>query len=230
MSETTTTILLIRHADVHNPEQIVYGRLPRFRLSADGVAQAERTAEALAWEPLTAIYTSPMLRARQTARIIARHHPGVPVKVSELLQEIQTSWQGTPWAQIAPDTNLYEPLVNPGDETMDDVGDRMEKLIRRLLARHPGETVACVSHADTVMIARVRMQGKPLNMQTIRAPDYPERASVTRLEFGPDGALERVEYANPAQHLIKPYEYLKKEAPAEASTTEEETPREAATA
>ncbi|MDP9383529.1 MAG: histidine phosphatase family protein [Chloroflexota bacterium] len=221
-----TSILLIRHADVHNPEQIVYGRLPRFRLSDDGVAQAEKTAEALANEPLSAIYTSPMLRARQTARIIARHHPGVPLRVARLLLEVQTSWQGTRWADIAPDTNLYEPLVNPGDETMDEVGDRMERFVRQLLRRHPGETVACVSHADPVMIAKVRLQGKALNMETIRGPEYPERASITRLTFNRDGSLVGVEYANPAQDLIKPYEYLKQEAPAEAST-ETETSEEA---
>ncbi|MDP9351594.1 MAG: histidine phosphatase family protein [Chloroflexota bacterium] len=211
-----TNILLIRHADVHNPEQIVYGRLPRFRLSTDGQAQAEMTARALSEEPLTAIYTSPMLRARQTARIIARHHPDIPLRIAVLLQEVQTGWQGARWAEIGSDVNLYEPRRDPGDESMDDVGDRLERFIGQLLKRHRGETVACVSHADPVMIAKVRMQGKPLNMETIRRPDYPERASVTWLTFTPEGEL-RTSYESPAQELIKPYEYLKKEAPAEAS-------------
>ncbi len=215
-----TTILLIRHADVHNPEQILYGRLPRFRLSEDGQRQAEMTAEALAAAPVAAIYTSPMLRARQTAKIIARHLPDVPVHVSKLLQEVQTSWQGTRWAEIGADANLYEPRRNPGDESMDDVGDRVERFVRQLLNRHAGETVVCVSHADPVMIGRVRMEGKPLNLKTIRTGDYPERASVTRLLFAADGSLAEVRYESPAQELIKPYEYLKEEAPAEASGDE----------
>ncbi len=218
MSETS--ILLIRHADVHNPEQILYGRLPRYRLSEDGLAQAEMTAKALASEPLTAIYSSPMLRARQTAKIIVRYHPDVPVRESNHLQEVRTSWQGTRWVEIGQDANLYEPLRSPDDESMDDVGDRVERFVRQLLRRHAGETVACVSHADTVMIGRVRMEGKPLNMQTIRTPDYPERASVTRLLFAADGSLAEVRYESPAQELIKPYEYLKAEAPAEASDDE----------
>ena len=224
-----TTILLIRHADVHNPDQIVYGRLPRFRLSEDGLAQAAATARALAHEAIAAIYTSPMLRARQTANAIARQHPGIPVRVSRFLQEIQTSWQGTPWAEIGADQNLYEPLLNPGDETMEDVADRMELLIRRLARRHEGQTVACVSHGDPIAIAKVRLQNRPLTLATIREPEYPERASVTRLVFHPEGAVD-IRYESPAQHLIKPYEYLKKEAPAEASGEQAVERSDAATA
>lgn len=214
-----TTILLIRHADVHNPEEVVYGRLPRFRLSKDGLAQAQMTAVALAREPLTAIYSSPMLRARQTARIIAECHPAVRVSVSKLLQEVHTSYQGRSWKDLGRDINLYEPRIHPKDETMDDVGDRMERFVGQLLIRHRGGTVACVSHADPIMIAKVRLQGEKLSLATIRQPDYPERASVTRLTFHMDGALH-VSYCSPAQELITPYEATKEEAPAEASGEE----------
>src|SRR5438874_3906508 len=72
----TTTLLLMRHAEVHNPEDILYGRLPRFGLSELGKQQAEVTARALAEEPISTFYTSPQLRARQTARILAAPHPG----------------------------------------------------------------------------------------------------------------------------------------------------------
>jgi probable phosphoglycerate mutase len=215
-----THILLIRHADVHNPDQIVYGRLPRFRLSEDGRAQAEATARALADEPLAAVYTSPMLRARQTAKIIARYHPEAPLRQSRFLIEIGTSWQGTRWAEIGRDANLLDPPKAPGDETMEGVGDRMEAFVRRLLKRHAGGRVACVSHGDPVMIARVRLEGKPLSLETLRTPEYPERASVTRLIFRPDGSLAAVSYTSPAHDLITPYEALKEEAPSEASGAE----------
>ena len=208
-----TTILLIRHADVHNPEQVVYGRMPRFRLSTDGLAQAEMTAQALADEPITAFYTSPMLRARQTTRILAQYHPGVLIKTSRLLQEVATHWQGTPWKEMAKDVNLYEPMTMPHHESMQHVADRMEKLIRTLVRRHKGETVACVSHADPIMIGKVRLQGKELNLQNIREPDYPERASVTRLTLHEDGSFD-VEYASPAQALIKEYKTETEDAPA----------------
>lgn len=211
-----TTILLIRHADVHNPDQIVYGRLPRFRLSTDGLAQAKKTAQTLADEPIAAFYTSPMLRARQTTRILAQPHPGVPIHVSQLLAEVLTSYQGTRWSDLAPDANLYEPLKDPGDESMQDIAERMERLIRRLVQRRHGETVACVSHADPIMIARVHLLGLEVNLENIRQPDYPERASVSRLVFHEDGSVHAA-YESPAQELIKPSEAAKEEAPAEAS-------------
>lgn len=211
-----TTILLIRHADVHNPDGVIYGRLPRFRLSADGLAQAEMTAKALAEEPITAFYTSPMLRARQTTRILAQYHPGVPVHISESLYEVRTSWQGTRWADLGKDANLYEPKRHPDDETLENIADRMEKLVRRLARRHEGEIVACVSHADPIMIAKVRLLGKDVTLENVRDPDYPERASVTCLVFHDDGTLDAT-YTSPAQALIKPAQQEKQEAPAEAS-------------
>ncbi len=55
----STTLYIVRHTDVHNPADILYGRLPRFRLSDLGLQQAERTAQVLAEEPVAAFYSSP---------------------------------------------------------------------------------------------------------------------------------------------------------------------------
>src|SRR5579859_2630210 len=66
-----TTVFLVRHAEVHNPQDILYGRLPRYRLSGRGIAQAVLSGRFLAGRSIEAIYTSPLLRARQTAKIVA---------------------------------------------------------------------------------------------------------------------------------------------------------------
>ncbi len=71
-----TTLYFVRHGHVYNPQQIIYARLPRFRLSDEGVQQAILAAAVLKDVHPAAIYTSPMLRARQTAGYIAREHPG----------------------------------------------------------------------------------------------------------------------------------------------------------
>ena len=70
-----TTIWLARHGEVHNPGGLLYGRLPRMRLSPLGQRQAEALADFLAPRPLQAIYSSPMLRARKTAAVILTRHP-----------------------------------------------------------------------------------------------------------------------------------------------------------
>src|SRR5262245_40771274 len=121
-----TTILLCRHAEVHNPTNILYGRLPRFGLSAEGRRQAERLAAALADEPISTIYTSPLLRARQTAEAIRRYHPNAPLRRSDLIIEVFTSWQGTPAAQLFSVT-FYDPPKLSTDESMFHIAKRMRR-------------------------------------------------------------------------------------------------------
>ena len=67
----TTVVHLLRHGEVHNPEKILYGRLPNFRLSERGEAMALRAAQALADHDITHIISSPLERAQQTAAPIA---------------------------------------------------------------------------------------------------------------------------------------------------------------
>src|SRR5689334_9460417 len=82
-----TRVYLLRHCDVQNPGSILYGHLERFRLSEKGVRQAHALGERLASTPVRQIYTSPLERAQQTARIIASHLDNVPVTVTPELAE-----------------------------------------------------------------------------------------------------------------------------------------------
>src|SRR5579872_3771003 len=193
-----TEIYLVRHAEVHNPRDIAYGRLPRFRLSARGRTQAERTATFLSGRPLSAIYTSPLLRARQTAAIISQYHPSAPVRQSRLLLEVFTGYEGSPNTIYTPGFSFYEPLARPGDETMEDVFRRMDALVRRILRLHAGRSVAVVSHADPIAIARVGLEDRPLTVANLHATVYPYRASVTHVILDAD-ELPRLAYFNPAE-------------------------------
>src|SRR5690348_15220277 len=94
-------IVGIRHGEVWNPDGIVYGRLPRYGLSARGRAQAAELAGALAREPIRAVSASPLLRARQTAAILAEPH-GLKVRVDRRLTEwgFWTHWEGLRWTAI----------------------------------------------------------------------------------------------------------------------------------
>lgn len=60
-----TTISFVRHGRVHNPRGVIYGRLPNFRLSREGMNDAERAGLQLSSSPLEAVYASPLLRTRQ---------------------------------------------------------------------------------------------------------------------------------------------------------------------
>jgi len=176
----TTDILFVRHADVHNPDNVFYARLPRFRLSEQGVKDADITAQALLEEPLAAIYTSPMLRAKQTARVIARLHPRVPVVESRLLLEIKTHYQGERWASMPRHPDYYD--STSGDETVAQVFARMQRLMFRLIERYPGQSVVCVSHGDPIKILRMGYLGRPLTRDSAHEPD-PAKGSITRFRW-----------------------------------------------
>ncbi len=77
-----TTVWLVRHGYVHNPNKIIYGRLPRFRLSERGVEEARAAGRMMSEMTLHAAYSSPLLRARQTAREILAFHPQLRLRQS----------------------------------------------------------------------------------------------------------------------------------------------------
>ena len=58
---------LVRHGEVHNPEQVLYGRLPHYGLSPRGIAMAELAAQALAGRPVRALVASPLQRTQESA-------------------------------------------------------------------------------------------------------------------------------------------------------------------
>ncbi|MBI3969026.1 MAG: GNAT family N-acetyltransferase [Chloroflexi bacterium] len=200
-----TSVLFVRHADVHNPREIIYGRLPRFRLGEAGRKKAEVTAQYLASERIAAFYSSPLLRARETASIIARHHPSVPFYTLSLLSEVKTGYQGESTKRYQErDFSFYLPLKEPDDETIELVFRRMAQALHRIVRRHQGQTVVCVSHADPIIILKTGIAGRDLTIMGIKEPDYPMPASVTRFDFVVPLAGPRITYVDPARrHELK---------------------------
>ena len=95
-----TRITFVRHGEAHNPRRVLYGRLPGFRLSARGRAQAEATAAALADHPANPLVSSPLLRAQRTARILLAGQGGLRLDTSTRLNEVLTPYQGCPEDQV----------------------------------------------------------------------------------------------------------------------------------
>lgn len=188
-----TTVLLVRHTDVHNPRGVLYGRLPGFRLSERGMKEAALLGRALADEPIVAIYSSPLLRARQTAEMVSRYHPGVPIHNSKLLHEVRTSLQGMPAQEVGRSGfDFYRGRSSPRDETLEQVFARMDRFIRHIRRKYRGQTVLCVSHGDPICVVRLAYLGKPLDLQHLRGPDYPSKGSVTRLDFPSEEGMDPI--------------------------------------
>jgi broad specificity phosphatase PhoE len=217
--DAPTRVIFVRHGNVHNPRNLIYGRLPRFRLSERGVGDIRRTAEYLREVPLAAIYSSPLLRARQSAALLAATHPGVPLRFTRWLIEVHTSWQGEN-NQITEEIrgfSYYDPLKGEGDETILDVFTRMDRALRMVLRRHPGQITVCVSHGDPIKILRIGYAGKELTAANVRAPD-PGQASMVCFDFWDTDALPVISALDLSQiDLLVAGRHLREQPPGEGT-------------
>src|SRR6266508_81937 len=96
-------LFLVRHGRVHNPRELAYGHLPRFRLDAEGRSQASRASAWLARAGVGALVSSPLLRARQTTGIIRGQAGPIPLHLDRRLRESELArfWQRLAWVEIA---------------------------------------------------------------------------------------------------------------------------------
>ena len=108
---TQTTISFVRHGEVYNPDKIFYGRLPRFGLSDLGREQAILAGDYLdaSLPPVAGIFTSPLLRTRQTAALVKqRLNTSVPIQKTKPLLEVHTPYDGKPLTEMeARNWDLY---------------------------------------------------------------------------------------------------------------------------
>ena len=119
-----TIACLVRHASVHNPGELFYGRLPGFPLSEEGRREALQVAEYFKRMEIAAIFSSPLERAQETAEVIREHHKQLTLQTSELLNEVHTPFDGRPSAEVADrDWDLYTG-VDPKYEQPRDVVPR----------------------------------------------------------------------------------------------------------
>lgn len=166
-----TRFYLIRHADVENPQKLLYGHLDGFQLSALGRAQAGAVGDRLRSAEIRRIVHSPLARAVETAELInERLAISAEFESDPDLREAEFSryLQGLPYWQIP----LRRPLwfvhkakrgLLPGDEPIEQLGGRVLAVVRRLAREHPGEAMAVVSHADPLNAAWVLLDRRPHN-------------------------------------------------------------------
>lgn len=151
-------VLVIRHGETDwNVGNRIQGQLD-IGLNAQGRWQAARLAEALADEPLDAIYASDLQRAWHTAEALAAVGQPLPQAEPGLRERHFGVFQGLAWDEIAqqhPEAHrrwkARDPAFGPQDgETLSGFYARVVGVAERLLARHPGQTVALVAHGGVL--------------------------------------------------------------------------------
>lgn len=158
MSTEPTRVIAVRHGETAwNVDTRLQGQLD-IPLNERGLAQARRAAAALLQEAPEVIYSSDLLRAAETARVLAEL-AGLPLQHDTGLRERHFGhWQGHTYAEVeqswpeqAARWRRREPDFGPeGGETLQGFFDRVVATAGRLAARHPGQTVVMVAHGGVL--------------------------------------------------------------------------------
>lgn len=199
-----TSISFVRHGLVHNPQGVLYGRLPRFRLSVEGQRQAQAAADHLRERPFATLFSSPMLRARQTAKIILASNPRFPLQISSYLNESYVAYQGQLLADLkAQNLDIYTGFPAPYEQR-GDILNRVRKFVTKVRRQYPGQHLVAVSHGDPIVFLMLWARNIPVNQSGLRElglPEtYPATASITTFTYQTQAADEM-----PDWDYVKPY-------------------------
>jgi probable phosphoglycerate mutase len=190
---SATTVLLVRHGQTPTTGKVLPGRAKGLHLADLGREQADTTAANIAaLSRVDAVYSSPLERAKETAAPIARAR-GLRTRSARGLLECDFgTWTGRElkalmklpeWqtVQRSPSTFRF-----PGGESFIEMQTRMVTCLDSLRAEHPGGTIVCVSHADTIKAAVAHAVGTPLDLfqRIVISP-----ASVTAIVWTPNGPI-----------------------------------------
>ena len=202
---THTTVHVLRHGEVFNPQKILYGRLPDFHLSELGRQMALAGAEALAGRDVTHVVASPLERAQETAEPFAKQF-GLEIHADTRLIESANFFEGQ---KVSPGdgafTNprnwwvLRDPITPSWGEAYLVIAQRMFAAVQAARVAAEGHEAVCVSHQLPIWTLRRYVEKKRL------WHDPRKRqcglASLTSIRFE-DARVVGVDYSEPAAHLV----------------------------
>ena len=192
-AEAAAVVLFVRHGQTPTTGSVLPGRAPGLHLSPEGVEQARRAAERLAaLDRVTAVYASPLERTVETAAPIARACR-LRVRRSPGLIECDFGrWTGRKlqhlrrrkeWTTVQRHPSGFR---FPGGESFAEMQARALDAVAAICARHAGETVVAVSHADVIKAVAAAAAGTPLDLfqRIVISP-----CSVTAIAYYPNGPV-----------------------------------------
>ncbi|GAA1802365.1 histidine phosphatase family protein [Planosporangium flavigriseum] len=202
---TKTVVHVLRHGEVYNPDKILYGRLPGFRLSELGVQMAKAAAESLVGRDIAHVVASPLERAQQTAEPFAAQFT-LPIEVDERLIESANLFEGKRVAvgdgALRQPRYWYlmrDPFTPSWGEPYVQIAQRMYAAVLAAREAAEGHEAVCVSHQLPIwtlrrFVERKRLWHDPRRRQCALA-------SLTSFHFE-DARIVGIGYSEPAAHLI----------------------------
>jgi broad specificity phosphatase PhoE len=196
-----TTVHLLRHGEVHNPAKILYGRLPGYRLSDEGLAMAKRAADWFTEKDVVHLVASPLERTQQTAGPLAEAKH-LEIHVDERIIEAGNAFEGLALGDNAGLLRaprhwwkLRNPLRPSWGEPYVEIAARMLAAVEAARDTARGHEAVLVSHQLPIWTLRLHVEGR----RYVHDPRRREcgLASVTSVHYDGD-RLDGVTYAEPA--------------------------------
>ncbi len=162
------TIYLLRHCEYSNPRNILPGRLP-VELSQTGIAQATLLQEEFAHKNIEKIYSSAVLRCKQTAEIIANGK--ISVEYDPRLLETHSAYQGF-WVEN-PQTDwndFFSHKDELGGEGLADIQKRITDFWESVIVNSTGNSIVC-SHGDPLMVLQHYLHNKKLPSDLVQVDE-----------------------------------------------------------
>jgi probable phosphoglycerate mutase len=197
-------LIVIRHGQTAcNVEQIWHG-WDECELTETGLAQARSAARRLAFEPITAVYSSPSRRALQTAEAVALGHNLTPVTDPRLRERNAGEFEGVLVDEVVRNRPTvfeernadYWNWSPPGGESFRQVLERTMAAVARIRAGHDVETVALVTHMGPARVLLAELGHIP--MEQTYEMEFPSTGITV---YHLDGNESRVETMNDAGHI-----------------------------
>jgi broad specificity phosphatase PhoE len=189
-----TTVLLTRHGETDwNNERRWQGHADR-PLNERGREQARALAAELAGRSVDAIYSSDLLRARETAEIVGAEL-GLEVRIDAGLREVDVgTWSGLAHGEIERnDPEGFRRWQEGGKgwelgESYEEMGERVVAAVTTIAAEHPGETLLVVTHGGSIRACRATAAGLEYNEARVSGLGSTENCAVVELRVA-DGSL-----------------------------------------
>lgn len=191
---------LVRHGEVHNPDRVLYGRLPHYHLSEAGRRMASAAADHVAalGRPVTSLRCSPLERTQESAAPFAERFGLTPV-IDERVIEPTNVFEGTRMRRSLMNPlnwwHLRQPSLPSWGEAYASIAERMLSAMDDAWDDAPEGDAVIVSHQAPIWITHLRVAGLPLrhDPRTRRCA----LSSVTSFERVGD-VWREVDYAEPA--------------------------------
>lgn len=202
----STTVHLLRHGEVYNPDGVLYGRLPGYRLSDRGQAMAKIVADHLTstGRDVTRVVASPLQRAQETAAPVAQGF-GLQLTTDDRMVEGGNRFEGLPVANgggaLRNPRNwpyMWNPFRPSWGEAYREQAERMRGAVDDARKAAAGHEIVLVSHQLPIWVLRRSLEGgrlwhDPRNRQC-------NLASLTSLHFE-DDRFVGLHYTEPAAEL-----------------------------